>query len=149
MFVKVLRSVLVLAVLLLPLAARAQGTGTIAGTVKDSSGGAIPGAAIRVVNESTSGSTEAVSGDGGVYRVEGLAPGRYRVEAVLDGFETAIAQVVLSEGQISTNDLTLSPARFSQSVVVTARRVEEVAQEVPSPCRSCAATSSPTPARST
>jgi len=133
MFVKVLRSVLVLAVLLLPLAARAQGTGTIAGTVKDSSGGAIPGAAIRVVNESTSGSTEAVSGDGGVYRVEGLAPGRYRVEAVLDGFETAIAQVVLSEGQISTNDLTLSPARFSQSVVVTARRVEEVAQEVPIP----------------
>ena len=77
--------------------------------------------------------TEAVSGDGGVYRVEGLAPGRYRVEAILDGFETAIAQVVLTDGQASTNDLTLNPARFSQSVVVTARRVEEVAQEVPIP----------------
>src|SRR6187399_3133192 len=133
MSVKLLRSVLVLAALLLPLTARAQGTGTIAGTVKDSSGGAIPGAAIRVVNEGTSSATEAVSGDGGSYRVEGLPPGRYRVEAVLDGFETAIAQVVLSEGQTSTSDLTLNPARFSQSVVVTARRVEEVAQEVPIP----------------
>ncbi len=133
MSVKLLRSVLVLAALLLPLTARAQGTGAIAGTVKDSSGGAIPGAAIRVVNEGTSTATEAVSGDGGVYRVEGLAPGRYRVEAVLDGFETAIAQVVLTEGQASTTDLTLNPARFSQSVVVTARRVEEVAQEVPIP----------------
>ena len=33
----------------------------------------------------------------------------------------------------STNDVTLSPARFSQSVVVTARRVEELAQDVPIP----------------
>ena len=36
-------------------------------------------------------------------------------------------------GQTATTDVTLSPARFSQSVVVTARRVEEVAQDVPIP----------------
>jgi len=122
------------AALLVPGAVFAQsGTATISGVVRDSSGAAIPGATLRVVNEGTSVSTETVSGDGGVYRVEALAAGRYRVEAILDGFETAIAQVVLNEGQTSTNDLTLNPARFSQSVVVTARRVEEVAQEVPIP----------------
>ena len=133
MFLKVLRSVLVLAAVLLPLTALAQGTGTISGTVKDSSGGAIPGATIRVINEGTSGSSEAVSENEGAYRVDGLTPGRYRVEVVLDGFETATAQVVLQSGQTATTDLTLLPARFSQSVVVTARRVEEVAQEVPIP----------------
>ena len=36
-------------------------------------------------------------------------------------------------GQTAAIDVTLSPARFTQSVVVTARRVEEVAQEVPIP----------------
>ena len=36
-------------------------------------------------------------------------------------------------GQTATSDVSLSPARFSQSVVVTARRIEEVAQEVPIP----------------
>ena len=134
MSVKLLRSVLVLAALLLPLTARAQGTGTIAGTVKDSSGGAIPGATIRVVNESTSSATEAVSGDGGVYRVEGLAPGALprggRPRRLRDGDR---ARSCCRPARRSTIDVTLSPARFSQSVVVTARRVEEVAQEVPIP----------------
>jgi iron complex outermembrane recepter protein len=134
MLSRVMHAVALVAVLLVPSAALAQATdGTITGVVKDSSGGAIPGSTVKVVNEGSGASVEAVSGDGGAYRVEALAPGRYRVEAALDGFETAIAQVVLQAGQTSTSDLTLNPARFSQSVVVTARRVEEVAQEVPIP----------------
>ncbi len=51
----------------------------------------------------------------------------------LDGFETSTRRLVLAAGQTATNDVTLSPARFSQSVVVTARRVEELAQDVPIP----------------
>ena len=42
-------------------------------------------------------------------------------------------RVVLEAGQTATIDAILIPARFTQSVVVTARRVEEVAQEVPIP----------------
>jgi iron complex outermembrane receptor protein len=52
---------------------------------------------------------------------------------VLDGFETDVHKVALGAAQTVTYDVTLSPARFSQSVVVTARRVEELAQEVPIP----------------
>ncbi len=62
-----------------------------------------------------------------------LAPGPYRVETSLDGFETAVRRIVLDAGQTATVDVTLSPARFTQSVVVTARRVEELAQDVPIP----------------
>ncbi len=60
-------------------------------------------------------------------------PGPYRVETVLDGFEADVHKVALAAAQTVTYDVTLSPARFSQSVVVTARRVEELAQDVPIP----------------
>ena len=62
-----------------------------------------------------------------------LVPGRYRIEAKIDGFETTVRQIVLAVGQTSSVDMTLTPARFTEGVVVTARRVEEVAQEVPIP----------------
>ena len=133
MSLKVFRSVLMLVAVLLPLAALAQGTGTISGTVNDSSGAAIPGATIRVVNEATNAASEAVSQGDGTFQVGTLAPGRYRVETALDGFETSTVSVAVQDGQTVTSDPVLAPARFSQSVVVTARRVEEQAQEVPIP----------------
>ena len=69
----------------------------IAGTVRDSSGGAIPGATVRVVNEATRArGRRGQRRAGGVSR-DRLAPGAYRVEATLDGFETAVRQVALDE----------------------------------------------------
>ena len=62
-----------------------------------------------------------------------LVPGRYRIEAKIDGFETTVRRIVLAVGQTSSVDMTLTPARFTEGVIVTARRVEEVAQEVPIP----------------
>jgi len=112
---------------LLPMVVMAQtGSSTITGAIRDSSGGMVPGAAVRVVNEDTGASTEAVSDGQGVFSAPALAAGRYRLETALDGFETVVNRIVLSEGQTAANDVTLSPARFSQSVVVTARRIEDV-----------------------
>jgi iron complex outermembrane receptor protein len=109
------------------------GTSTIAGIVRDSSGAAIPGAIVRVVSEDGGATVEAVSDGQGAYRAAALSPGQYRVETTLDGFETAARRLVLEGGQTAAVDVTLNPARFTQSVVVTARRVEELAQEVPIP----------------
>ena len=128
------RIVAALVVALLPVAAVAQtGSSTIAGVVKDSTGGTIPGALVKVVNEGTGVSVDVTTNLDGSYRFEALTAGAYRVETSLDGFETAVRRIVLDAGQTATNDVTLSPARFSQSVVVTARRVEELAQDVPIP----------------
>ncbi len=110
-----------------------QGAGVITGVVRDSSGGAIPGAAVRVIPEPAGTAVEAVTDGEGKYSIQGLAAGSYRVEAALDGFELGIARVVLQAGESRASDLTLNLARFNQSVVVTARRTEEVAQEVPIP----------------
>ena len=119
---------------LLPLTAGAQGaSGVIAGVVRDSLGDTVPGASVKVTNEETAASVDLVAADRGVYRAEGLAPGRYRVEVSLDGFEASVRHVVLAAGQVATSDAELQPARLSQSVVVTARRMEEEAQEVPIP----------------
>src|SRR5262245_213565 len=74
--------------------ASAQRAGSISGVVKDSSGAEIPGATVRVVNEQTSAASEAVTDGQGAFNVADLLPGRYRVEASLDGFETNVTTVV-------------------------------------------------------
>ena len=122
-----------LVVALLPAASFAQtDSGAVTGIVRDSSGAAIPGATVLVVNEETSASVEATSDEQGSYRAV-LAPGRYRLEASLDGFETAVRRIVVGTGETPAIDVTLAPARITEGVVVTARRVEEVVQEVPIP----------------
>lgn len=110
----------------------AQGGARLGGVVKDSNGGVLPGVSVRVINATTGASVEAVTDGQGVYVIALLSPGSYRVEAALDGFETVTQQVTVADGE-ATADLTLTPSRLTESVVVTARRIEEVAQEVPIP----------------
>ena len=133
------------------MAAMAQtGTGTITGVVRDSSGGAIPGATVQVVNEDARAAVDAISDGQGAYRAE-----RPRARPVPRGnvarrVRNAVRRVALEAGQTAAIDVTLSPARFSQSVVVTARRVEEARPgRADSGVGRETATSSPTPAPST
>ena len=107
--------------------------GVITGTIRDSSGGAIPGATVRIVDERSGVSVEVVSSSDGTYRTSSLRPGSYRVETALDGFEAPAQRISLDAGQTLSVDVTLTPSRVTEAVVVTARRVEEVAQEVPIP----------------
>jgi iron complex outermembrane receptor protein len=108
-------------------------TSQLSGVVRDSSGGAIPGATIRIVNAASNASSELVSDGQGAYQSEPLAPGRYRVEVTLDGFEPVSREIVIDLGLVAAADFTLEPARLSEAVVVTARRIEETVQEVPIP----------------
>ena len=55
------------------------------------------------------------------------------MEAALDGFETGVRRGAVDAGQTAAIDVTLTPARFTEGVVVTARRIEEAVQEVPIP----------------
>jgi iron complex outermembrane recepter protein len=133
MFRRVFSFAAVLVAALMPAVGLAQTAGTVAGVVRDSLGGAIPGATVRVVNEATGVAQEAVSDAEGRYRVDDLVPGPYRVEATLDGFESGVNRGALDGRQAASIDLTLMPARLTEGVVVTARRVEEAVQEVPIP----------------
>jgi iron complex outermembrane receptor protein len=106
---------------------------TITGTVRDASGAAIPGVTVTVVNtRSRAAETVTTNGDG-VYRFENLPAGSYRLQTTLDGFEPISRELKRHRGAEPAIDLTLTPAHVSEGVVVTARRVEETAQEVPIP----------------
>src|SRR5579862_2536127 len=123
-----------LVVALLPFRAIAQtGTSTLTGVVRDSSGGAIPGVIVRIIKDDAGVAVQAVSDGQGSYRVADLIPGRYRVETSLEGFQTAVQQIMLSAGQTITNDVTLTLAQVTEGVTVTARHIEEQAQDVPIP----------------
>jgi iron complex outermembrane receptor protein len=118
----------------IPVLALAQaGTSTISGTVRDTSGGAVPGVTVHIVNDQTRAAVDAVTDAEGVYRAAPLAAGTYHVEASLDGFQPIQKTAALAEGQSTSVDMTLTPAAITEGVVVTARRVEELAQEVPIP----------------
>src|SRR5262245_17360652 len=108
-------------------------TSTLSGVVKDSSGGAIPGVTIRIINAATNTSSEFVTDGQVAYQSDPLTTGRYRVEVTLAGFEPVTREVVIELGQVAAADFTLEPARLSEAIVVTARRVEETIQEVPIP----------------
>src|ERR1700741_2780678 len=85
-------------ILLLPVAAFAQGAGTIAGIVRDSSAAAIPGAVVQATSLATAATFDAVTDEQGSYQIPALVPGRYRLQTMLDGFETDDREVVVSEG---------------------------------------------------
>jgi iron complex outermembrane receptor protein len=106
-------------------------TATVTGVVRDSSGAAIPGVTVTLINEKKGAVAVATSDGEGAYRIAGVPAGRYRLETTLDGFEPNTRQLTIDDDRPTVVDFTLAPDRVSENVVVTARRVEETAQEVP------------------
>ncbi len=108
--------------LFIPAVAFAQaGSSTIAGVVKDATGGALPGVSVKVVNEETGVSVDTVSNEAGIYRVPALVPGRYRLETTLDGFDPVVRPAItLQVSQSLAIDITLTIAGQSETVTVAA-----------------------------
>lgn len=101
--------------------AAAQGTtGNILGIVTDPSGASVPGVTVTVKNAET-GQTRVLTSDAnGRYRAQGLPPGRYDVEAALDGFQTSQnLGLPLSIGQDLTVNVSLKVGGLDEKVVVT------------------------------
>jgi len=126
--------VLAVLITLLPSIVVAQTTtGTVGGVVTDQTGGVLPGVTVRITSEATGAAVEAITDGQGAYQSPALAPGAYRIETLLEGFETDVRRIVIEPGQTASLNVALAAPRFSQAVIVTARRVEELAQEVPIP----------------
>jgi carboxypeptidase family protein/TonB-dependent receptor-like protein len=100
-------------------AAAAQGGASLEGTIKDESGGALPGATVVVTNTSTGAAQTLVTGSSGNYRAVNLPPGLYQVAVELAGFAPGKKGVTLNVGVDSTVDFTLGVARLAESVTVT------------------------------
>src|SRR5712691_2615714 len=94
-------------------------TGTISGTVRDSSGLVLPNAQIEVVNQDTR-LTRAVQTDtAGRYSAVLLPLGSYKVTAKVQGFQTEVRDgIVLTVGREAVVDVTMSVGATSATVEV-------------------------------
>src|SRR5437868_15346352 len=67
-------------------------TGTISGTVKDSSGAVIPGVAITATNVDTGLNRTGTSAADGSYKFPALPVGTYQIRAERPGFQAAVQE---------------------------------------------------------
>jgi len=116
-------STVVLAMVLLAAApAGAQvDTGTILGTVKDASGGVLPGATVTITHEGQSFTLTTVTRTDGTYIFTPIRTGAYSVEVEFVGFKKGIRRGVnVSIQQQALLDFTLQPGGLTEELVVTA-----------------------------
>jgi len=112
----------VMTVLLLSCMGLAQTiTGTLSGTVTDSSGSVVPGVTVTVTNEQTKDTRVITSNEEGRFSFAALQPGKYLVKLEKAGFQVfELKGTNLSANEnLALGDLALQPGQVTESVVVT------------------------------
>jgi hypothetical protein len=107
--------------LVLALVSPAQiGTATISGQVADSTGAAVPSAKITVVNTGTNFRFSTETNPEGLFRVQSLQPGTYRLTIEAAGFKTlARENIILRTGDTAPADVTLEVGTLTESIEVS------------------------------
>lgn len=115
-----------IAVALIVLAAATPGLsqsdrGTIAGTVLDSSGGAVTGAAVTATDTATNTVYTATTGPTGGYRLYDLRVSVYKVSVAAPGFKTEEKTgVVVQVNSTASLDFSLQPGAITETLTVVA-----------------------------
>ena len=92
----------------------------IVGTVKDATGGVVPGATVTAKNADTGFTRSAVTDANGEYRLPSLPPGRYSLTTELAGFSTETRpDILLIIEQTASITFTLKTATLAETVTVT------------------------------
>src|SRR3954468_23462165 len=109
----------VLAIIAMATPAWAQSTGAIQGNITDAQGAVVPGSTITVRNVATGIERSTVSDASGDYLAPSLAPGHYRVEAGLSGFQSQVREVDVDVAQTSVVNIRLTVGAVTEDVSVT------------------------------
>jgi hypothetical protein len=118
-FGKVLFSIVAFVAFSLPAYAQ-QTLGTINGTVKDSSGGAMGKVAVKVRNLGTNLTQTASTKADGSYNIPDLPIGTYEVTFTHDGFKTDVYPQILVQGDRTTTlNSSLQPGAVSTQITVS------------------------------
>src|SRR6476661_5387687 len=98
----------------------AQSTGTILGTVADTSGALVPDAQIKVISQSTGQQWQANSDSAGRFSFPRLPVGDYRLEAVHTGFRQFVTEGIhLDADQTRAANVVLELGQTTDSITVT------------------------------
>ena len=113
--------------LMLPLAARAQDTGYISGTVVDKSGAAVVGAQVVLTNVAGSLTRTTTSNADGAYVVSGLPGDTYNLVVTAQGFQKfSVQKIVLTVAEKARVDVQLTVGAITQTVEVTGEAIAQV-----------------------
>ncbi|HEX3351613.1 MAG: carboxypeptidase regulatory-like domain-containing protein [Terriglobales bacterium] len=94
-------------------------TGNVVGTVVDSSGAAVVGADVNVVNVATGVGASNKTNGTGEYRFDNLLPGTYKVTVKSAGFRTSAVSVEIRLNTTSTANAKLEPGASTETVEVS------------------------------
>ena len=104
--------------------------GSIVGNVTDASGGAIPGAAVKITLTTTNDIRVVPTDPAGAYTISTVTPGTYRVEITRDGFRTFVASdILVNQNNVVRVDAQLSVGALAERVEVTTTATAELQTE--------------------
>jgi hypothetical protein len=95
-------------------------TGTLLGTVTDTTNAAVPNARIVAVETSTGARHESLTNESGNYTFPDMPPGMYRVTVEAKGFKKAMQEnVQLASNSAIRADIAMQPGEVTETVTVT------------------------------
>ena len=99
----------------------AQTSSTVAGTVKDTQGGIIPGATVTLISEARGTTFEAVAGATGDFVISNMPADTYTIRVTMDGFKTTERKgVAVSLGErVAVGSVTIEVGTLAETVLVT------------------------------
>lgn len=103
-----------------------SGAGSIEGTVADSTGAVIRGAAIHVVNNATGVAADTKSDSAGFYQVPGLFTGTYTVTITVPNMKTYEQTIDLQVAQNAVINPVMAAGTVTQQVTVSGNNVQLV-----------------------
>ena len=125
-----LRRFFLLSALFVPAVLFAQTTGSIQGTVTDSTGAVLDGATITATNLATNASRTATSNSSGFYSIPNLAPALYTVKFEKQGFTAIdIKSATLTTAQVLTLNASLKVGSVQEVVEVNGSAIAPVETE--------------------
>src|SRR2546422_7253692 len=109
------------ALMLLPVAAWAQGSSTIAGVVRDTTGAVLPGVTVEASSPALIEKVRSVvTDDQGLYKIIDLRPGTYTVTFTLTGFSTVKREgLELTTGVTATVNADLRVGGLEETITVS------------------------------
>jgi len=101
--------------------AQTMGTGSISGTVTDSTGAVIPGVEVTAIEAARGTARTATTNSSGYYKIVSIRAGTYEIKAQFKGFKTFERKgVILDSDSTIAVDITLQVGDSRQTIIVSA-----------------------------